>query len=305
MKSSKSTIIKLIICLAAMAIMIPVGAATKLLSFKELKSINFDASNIWKIIIMVFAVIFVETVVVMLLGLPKLKSHRARSIISIIGSLVRSLCIIVMICWALTILGVNISTIIASLGIMALIVGFSAESLIADIVTGAFIIIENQYNIGDIIEVDGFRGTVTSIGIRTTCLTDTGENVKIVNNSSMKNILNRSDKISRSISDIGIPYETDLEELESHFPALMQDIFSRHSDIMKTPPRYLGVQKLDDSAVVLRFVADVEDKDIFMGVRALNRELFLGFRKLGVEVPFSQLDVHMDNKSSTAPKNKQ
>lgn len=89
-------------------------------------------------------------------------------------------------CAGLTILGVNMTTIIASVGVLALIVGFSAESLIADVVTGTFMLLENQYNVGDIVEVNGFRGTVTSIGIRTTCITDTGDNVKIINNSEMK-----------------------------------------------------------------------------------------------------------------------
>ena len=72
-------------------------------------------------------------------------------------------------------------------------------------------LLENQYNVGDIVEVNGFRGTVTSIGIRTTCITDTGDNVKIINNSEMKNILNRSDNYSKAVCDISIPYETDLE----------------------------------------------------------------------------------------------
>lgn len=66
---------------------------------------------------------------------------------------------IVILCWGLTILGVNITTIVASVGILALIAGFSAESLIADLVTGAFMLLENQYNVGDIVEVNGFRGT--------------------------------------------------------------------------------------------------------------------------------------------------
>lgn len=292
MKNKKSTLIRLIVCLAIMAVMIPVGAATKLLSLSELTKINFSAGALWKVIIMVLGVISVETVIVLLLGLPNLKSHRAHSVLSIISSLVKYIAVVVIICWGLSIFGVNISTIIASLGIVALIVGFSAESLIADVVTGAFIIIENQYNVGDIIEVDGFRGTVTSIGIRTTCITDTGDNVKIVNNSAMKNILNRSDKPSRSVSDIGIPYETDLEKLEAQIPELMQKIYSAHGDIMKAAPRYLGVQELADSAVVLRFVADVEDKDIFSGARILNHDLLLGFRALGVECPFPQVDIH-------------
>ena len=155
-------------------------------------------------------------------------------------------------------------------------------------------IFENQYNVGDIVEVDNFRGTVTSIGIRTTCITDTGDNVKIVNNSAMKNILNRSDRVSRSVSDISIPYATDLEALEAQLPKLLNDMYNAHTDVFKNVPRYLGVNQLADSAVVLRFVADVDEANIYTGTRILNHDLLLGFRKLGVECPFPQLDVHMD-----------
>ncbi|MBO4390197.1 MAG: mechanosensitive ion channel [Lachnospiraceae bacterium] len=274
--------------------MIPIGSFTDLLSLKELVKIDFDLSLLWKVGIMIAAVLAVQSLIVLILSLPKFKNHRAGSILSIVSSLVRYISVIIILCWGLSIFGVNISTIIASLGIIALIVGFSAESLIADIVTGAFMIIENQYNVGDIIEVDGFRGTVTSIGIRTTCITDNGGNVKILNNSTLKNIINRSDRFSRSICDIGIPYETDLEALEEKLPELLLKIYEAHTDIMKSTPRYLGVQELADSAVVLRFVADVEDKDIFSGNRVLNRDLLLGFRKLGVEVPFMQVDIHPD-----------
>ncbi|MBO4383833.1 MAG: mechanosensitive ion channel [Clostridia bacterium] len=243
---------------------------------------------------MIIGVIAVETLLVVILGLPKPDNHRARSVLSIIQSLLKYVAVIVILCWGLTIIGVNVSTIVASVGIVALIVGFSAESLIADVVTGAFMIFENQYNVGDIVEVDGFRGTVTSIGIRTTCITDPGDNVKIVNNSAMKNILNRSDRVSLAVSEIAIPYGTDLAKLEEGIPQLMLDIAAANPDVMKAPPRYLGVQKLADSAVVLRFVVNVDEKDIYSGMRLLNHDLLLGFRKLGVECPFPQIDVHTD-----------
>ena len=255
---------------------------------------NFSFAAFWKLLVMMASVITLETLVVFVLSLPKPKSHRARSVLSIISSLMKYVAAIVILCWGLSILGVNVSTIVASVGIVALVVGFSAESLIADVVTGAFMIFENHYNVGDIIEVDGFRGTVTDIGIRTTCITDPAENIKIVNNSAMKNILNRSDKMSRSVSDIGIPYSTDLEKLESAIPGLMQTIYEKHKDMMKEPPKYLGVSELGDSAVVLRFMVFVDEKDIYSGARVLNHDLFIGFRHLGVEVPFPQMDVHLD-----------
>ena len=113
----------------------------------------------------------------------------------------------------------------------------------------------------------------------------------------MQNILNRSDRTSRSISNIGIPYATDLEKLEAAIPGLMKEIYEKHTDIMKAEPKYLGVQELADSAVILRFVVDVEEKDIYSGARILNHDLLLGFRKNGVEVPFPQMDVHFDKQA--------
>ena len=195
-------------------------------------------------------------------------------------------------CWGLSILGVDVSVIVASVGVVALVVGFGVESLIADVVTGTFILFGNQYNVGDIVEVGGFRGTVKDIGIRTTAIEDAGGNVKIINNSEMKNILNRSDHASRAVCDIDIPFETDLEDLESKLPELLEEIYRQNTGILKSAPVYLGVEKLGASSVVLRFVAEVAEKDLFAAGRVLNRSLWLGLRKLGLECPFQQLDVH-------------
>lgn len=292
LKKNKSVLIRLIVCVVVAAIVIPVAYGTGILEKPLVNEINVSAAMILKLVIMAASVLAVEALITFILRAFKPKSHRARSLISIFCSLLKYVAVIVIICWGLTILGVNVSTIVASVGIVALIVGFSAESLIADVVTGAFMIFENQYNVGDIVEVDGFRGTVTDIGIRTTCITDPGDNVKIVNNSAMKNILNRSDRLSRSISHISIPYGTDIEALEEKIPDMMQKIFEKHPDVMKSAPVYLGVQELAESSVVLRFVVNVDEKDIYSGARILNHDLLLGFRQAGVECPFPQLDVH-------------
>ena len=288
---SKSRLIRLIISLVVLGALIGIGYAADLFSF-NFDSIKIDGKVIVRLLIMIFGVIVVESLLSFILSIPKPQKHRARSLLSIIASLLKYVAAIVIICWGLHIIGVNVSTIVASVGILALVVGFSAESLIADVVTGAFMIFENQYNVGDIVEIDGFRGTVTNIGIRTTSITDPGDNVKIVNNSAIKTILNRSDKLSRSVSDIAIPYGTDLEKLEAGIPALMEEIYNNHLDMMKLPPKYLGVQQLADSSVVLRFVVNVDEKDLYSGARVLNHDLLLGFRKLGVECPFPQIDVH-------------
>jgi len=275
-QTKKSKIIRLIVCAGLLAVLIPVGFLTGLIDGTSFGNVKVNLQNVVKLLIMAAAVISAETLLVFLLNAIKIENHRARSVISILSSVLKYVAAIV----------------VASLGIVALILGFSAESLIEDMVTGAFMIFENEYNVGDIVEVNGFRGTVTNIGLRTTSLTDPGGNVKIVNNSSMKNILNRSDKPSRSACEIAVPYGTDFEKLESEIPALMQEIYEAHPDMMKAPPVYLGINELGDSGVVLKFVVEVDEKNIFSGNRTLNHDLLLGFKKLGVECPFPQVDVH-------------
>ena len=79
---------------------------------------------------------------------------------------------------------------------------------------------------------------------------------------------------------------------KSRCAALLEEIYQNNLEVMKAPPVYLGVQELADSAVVLRFVVEVGESDIYSGARLLNHDLFLGFRRLGVECPFQQVDVH-------------
>ena len=267
---------------------------TYLVAFVAFALINrfLFAHPVIEVLAMAAMVLFAVQLLRFLLSLIKPKERKGLTLISLFSSLLHYVAALVILCWGLSILGVNVNAIVASVGIVALIVGFGAESLVADVVTGIFLLFENQYNVGDIVEVNGFRGTVKEIGIRTTSIMDVGGNVKIINNSEMKNILNRSDNISRAVSDIAIPYETDLEALEAKIPELMQAIYAQRADVMLAAPQYLGVQQLADSSVVLRFVVEVAEKDIYTGARILNRDLWLGFRKLGVECPFPQVDVH-------------
>ena len=254
--------------------------------------IQLNPANILRMLFWIAATIFIERLIVYLLSLTKPENRKAKTVTSIVANMLKYIAAIVIFCGVLTILGVNIATIIASIGVIALIIGFGAESLIADVVTGMFILLDNQYNVGDIIEVGGFRGTVSDIGIRTTCVTDPGGNVKIINNSDMKNILNRSDKNSKAVAVFPVPYDTDIPALEEKIPAMLDGIFEAHKDIFKAVPKYLGLEALSASSVDLKFIVEVDEKDIYSGARLLNRELFVGMRKLGVECPFQQVDIH-------------
>ena len=251
--------------------------------------LQWNGERIVNGLLLLLVLLILEGIVSFILDKLNPKGNRTKTLIALGRNIMHYAVVLLTICILLTMLNVDIVTILSGLGIIALIIGFGAESLIADVVTGMFILMDNQYNI---IEINGFRGTVTDVSVRTTVLTDVGGNVKIINNSDMKNILNRSDNTSRSVAEFGIPYETDLEALEEKIPALLQSIYDAHRDLLKDVPVYVGVDQLGDSSVVLKFVVEVAEKDIYAGARVLNHDLFIGMRKLGVEVPFPQVDVH-------------
>lgn len=220
------------------------------------------------------------------------KKRSAQSMIGLLVSLIKFLGCIIGCVWSLGILGVNLTAIFASLGIASLILGFGAQSLIEDAVTGIFIIFEGQYHVGDIIVLDGFRGTVKRIGIRTTCIEDGGGNQKIVNNSDIRNLQNRSRNTSVAVCDLCISYDADLREVEKVIAATLPKLHVKYSDLFLKTPRYLGVETLGESSVVLRIVADVTEENFYLGYRTLNREMKLMCDRHNIEIPFNQIVVH-------------
>lgn len=237
-------------------------------------------------------VVLITNVLLIVLKLFRNRRGRIGTMVTVISSLIKYISVLVAFCWILSIIGVNVSTIFASVGIFALIIGFGAESLVADLVTGVFILFENQYNVGDIVEIDGFRGKVKEIGIRTLSLEDTGCNIKIINNSELKNIVNRSNQRSVAVCDVSVSYNTDIEELEEKLVNMLQKIKAKHTDIFIGRVEFVGVEALADSGVVLRIIADVSEENIFKGRRLLNKEIKIMFDKDGIIIPYPQVDVH-------------
>lgn len=290
--NGKNRILKAILFLILASACYGIGAAADVWSLLSLPSFHLSLAKGVQCGMIVFAILCAENLIIFILSLVKTEDHRKRTALSLINNLMRYLAVVAIICGIIAALFVDAGSVFAGLGILALIIGFGAESLISDVVTGAFILVDNQYNVGDIIEVNGFRGTVTEIGIRTTSVADSGGNVKIINNSDMKNVLNRSNNSSKAVCDFSIPYETDLAALEKQIPAMLAEIYEANQEKLRAEPVYLGVNELGDSAIVLRFIAEVEESNIYSAARLLNHELFLKMRSIGVECPFTQMDVH-------------
>ena len=220
------------------------------------------------------------------------KGLRAQTVTELLISTVRYLAVILAVVWGLSILGVNTTAVLAGVGIVGLVLGFGAQSLIEDIITGAFIIFEGQYNIGDIIVLDEFRGVVRNIGVRTTTIEDAGGNLKVVNNSDIRNFQNRSRKRSLAICDVDVAYDTDLPRMEQLIAAAMPRMYEDHQDLYSSVPEYYGIESLAESGMTLRFAIPVREINVFRARRQFNRDIRILFAQNDVEIPFPQVDVH-------------
>ena len=219
------------------------------------------------------------------------KSNRLNTVFTLLDGFVKYGCAIAIIILILKAVGVDTDALIASIGVLTLVVGLGAQPLIADIIAGIFIIFENEYNVGEIVTINGFRGTVMEIGIRSTKILDAAGNIMIINNNSIGDVINLSRELSLAVVDLEFPYTFPLEKMEnilnSNFPRLKEKI----PQIVEGP-FYKGVCMYKDSNIVFRVIAKCSEDDKYQVERDLLREYRLMLVENGIDVSFPQVVVN-------------
>ncbi|MBR7186808.1 MAG: mechanosensitive ion channel family protein [Clostridia bacterium] len=188
--------------------------------------------------------------------------------------------------------GVDVGALVASAGVLTVIIGFGLQSLVADVVSGIFLVSDGTLQVGDIVTIDGWRGTVQEIGLRNTRLINYSGDIRVANNSTIKVYINQSREISCPTTKISITYEEDIERVEALFAANREKIKER-LPLVTDGPYYWGVADLGDSSINLLFAAYCKEGDFFQVQRDLNRALRIFFAENGIAIPYPQLDVHM------------
>ena len=219
------------------------------------------------------------------------KSDRAKTVVTLFDGLVKYGSAIAIIILVLKACGVDTAALIASVGVLTLIVGLGAQTLIADIIAGVFIIFENEFNTGETISIDGFRGKVTEIGIRTTKLLDAAGNIKIVNHSNIVNVVNLSRELSLAVVDCDFPYDVPIEHIENLFEKKFPLIAEKIPAIVEGP-FYKGVTEYKDSNVTVKIVAKCLEEDRFQVQRDLMREYRAILTEEGIDISYIQVVVN-------------
>ncbi|MCH5151643.1 MAG: mechanosensitive ion channel family protein [Clostridiales bacterium] len=235
----------------------------------------------------------ISTIIVLVVSKAFHKTQRAITVSSLIVNMINWITAIIFVVILLANFDVDTTAIITGAGVLTLVVGLGLQSLIADVVAGLFIVFEDQFNVGDYITIDDFRGKVISIGIRTTKVIDGVNNIKIFNNNSIQGVINHDKALSVAKTYIDIEYGSRVPEVEK--------IIREHVGKLTIPkavgvPEYQGVSALGASGVTLLFTVTCHEQDIFGVTRALNGAIKNMFDENGIGIPFPQVVVHNGDK---------
>lgn len=195
--------------------------------------------------------------------------------------------------------GMEIGPILAAAGIVGLAFGFGGQYLIRDIISGLFIILENQYRIGDVVDFDSASGSVEQISLRKTTLRDMDGTVHHIPHGEIKKVSNLTKDFSRVNLNIGISYNADLE----HVIAVVNQIGNSLAEDPKwknsiiAAPQFLRVDDFADSSIIIKVIGDTIPLKQWEITGELRKRIKIVFDKEGIEIPFPQMVIHQAKES--------
>lgn len=222
---------------------------------------------------------------------------RGGTILKMLGSLVTYLAIAFLIYRCMICFGLNPTALMASAGIVSVVLGIGANSLVGDILAGIFLLMEGNIQVGDVVQIGDFRGYVMEMGIRMTKLFDMDmDDVKIIPNNEVRNVVHMTMRASIVYSDFQIRYEENLDSVERILRDELKNVPDK-SPLILDGPVYIGVRDLGESGVVLRTATRCHEPCRRKVEREVNHIVYSIFQKNGISVPYPQVTVHAGDDS--------
>jgi small conductance mechanosensitive channel len=221
--------------------------------------------------------------------------QRIEALTSVLRSLVTFAIYTVAVFMVLGEVGINLGPLLAGAGILGVALGFGSQSLVKDFLSGVFILVEDQFGVGDIVDLDGqAAGVVDAVSLRTTRLRAVDGTLWHVTNGEIRRVGNKSQHWSRALIDIEVAYDTDLDHVEAVIAAVAEEVAVNDADVIEQPEVW-GVEQLGANGVSIRLVVKTRPSEQFRVSRELRRRIKAAFDREGIEIPFPQQTVwHRD-----------
>jgi len=221
----------------------------------------------------------------------KYVDKKKKTILSLIKNILKYVVYVFVILAILSVYGVDTTGIIASLGIAGLVIGLALQDIIADFVAGIFILFDDQYTIGDIVEINGFKGEVIGFGLMSTKIKNSTGDVLILSNSSFKEVINFSRNNVNLIVTLDVAYNTDIDKLEKVLQNLEEDV----KKMENTTGKYslLGVNEFSSSSI--KYLVSIECKPNcqYQIKRDYLKLIKKTFEKNNIEIPYNTVDINI------------
>jgi len=218
----------------------------------------------------------------------KFNPRRTTTIMRLMSNIVNYAISFITVMMVLAVFEVPFGPMLAGAGVVGLAIGFGAQSLVKDIITGFFIIFEDQFAVGDIIQTGSFKGTVDEIGLRVTRIKSWTGEVHIIPNGSIVEVTNFSINNSIAVVDISIAYEMDMDRAIGIIKDTVQEIGMNNENILNEP-EVLGIQSLAASEVIVRVTCECKPNQQYGVSRQMNAEIKKSFDAHGIEIPYPRI----------------
>lgn len=244
------------------------------------------------ILIAVLIYILVSNVIKKLfkIRLKRIDSKKQQTMMTLIINIFRYVIMIIALLMILEVYGVDTKALVASLGVAGLVIGLAFQDLIKDLIAGISIVIEGYYDVGDTITVNGFRGKVLSLGMKTTKLKATNGDIKIITNGTVRDIINHSIDNSVAIVDVNISNDNNLKKTEEVLNKICQKLSSDLADL-KGPVTLIGVNKFTDKNVIFRIKAETKPLKNFEIQREIQTIIKAELDKNNIKDSYPQLVI--------------
>jgi small conductance mechanosensitive channel len=223
--------------------------------------------------------------------LSKHEQRSRRTVILLVENIFKVIIIIAAILAILQVFGINTSALVAGVGAVSLVVGLAFQDMLKDFLVGASIIFESQFAIGEIVTINGYKGEVISLTLKTTRIKCYTGEVVIISNRTISTVVNHSLSDSLVVVDLSVAYSSNLDKVEKALDELCKVLKDKIPEI-KGDIIIDGIDALDDSAIIYRISARASAKNIVMIKRKILKEAKLIFDKNKIEIPFPQVEVH-------------
>ncbi|MBO1624188.1 mechanosensitive ion channel family protein [Bacillus arachidis] len=221
----------------------------------------------------------------------QISERRTVTVAKLLENIVAYVVIFIMLIAILGVFGINAAGLLAGAGVIGLAIGFGAQSLVKDVITGLFILLEDQFSVGDYVRIGQFEGVVLEIGLRTTKMKSWTGEIHILPNGSIIQVTNFSVSNSVAFVDVSISYDSDIVRAEQIIEELLEELPEKYEQMVATP-QLLGIQTLGASDVVLRVIAEVEPMQHAPTARALRKEIKNRLDLHGIEIPYPHMVLY-------------